>query len=76
MDELNTARTRSTVLFGSVLVVLLVTVGFFALYQMQDDFNQPKQVQSDPTKKIGTGDGQSKNPATIDAIDKPAEKSP
>ena len=76
MDEFNTSRTRRAVLYGSMVVILFVAVGFFAVYQMPGSLNHPSEVQGDPTKRLGTGDSVSKNPATIDAIDKPIQKSP
>jgi hypothetical protein len=71
MNEPNTARTGTTFIYGSVVIAICAGVGFIAAYQMQGDVNHPKEVTGDPSKRLGTGDGQSNNPATIDTIDKP-----
>jgi hypothetical protein len=76
MDGLNRPRTRSAVFYTSIFIVLIAGVGLFAAYQMQDSFSHPQEAQDDPSKKFGTGDGPSKNPVTIDALDKPSATKP
>ncbi len=76
MSAINTSRTRTTVFYASVIVTLLAGIFIVAAYSRQPDGIAPKPVVGDPSKRLGTGDAPSKNPVTIDALDKPAEKSP
>ncbi len=58
---------------ASIIVVAVAGLGLAAAYFGNGSNNEPQATVYDPTKKIGTGDGPSQNPATIPSIDKPAD---
>lgn len=70
MQELDTKRSRTGVLYASMIVVVLGAIGFAAAYSLQDGLNEPQRVVGDPSKRIGKGDGKSENPMVLGKVDK------
>jgi hypothetical protein len=77
MQEPDIKRSRTSVLYASIVIVAVGMIGFVAAYYMQENLNAPQEVVGDPSKRIGKGDGKSENPIVINKLDTttaPSEK--
>ncbi len=75
MQELDTKRSRTGVLYASMVIVAVGMVGFAAAYYMRENLNGPQEVVGDPSKRLGKGDGKSENPIVINKLDTPTSSS-
>ena len=74
MDELNTRRSRSLVLYTSIIVVAIAGIGVVTAYQFAGPNTRPQEVVGDPGARIGNGKSASENPVTLPTLDQTTEQ--
>ena len=72
MDELNTRRSRSLVLYTSIIVVAIAGIGVVTAYQFAGPTTRPQEVVGDPGARIGKS--ASENPVTLPTLDQTTEQ--